>query len=121
MYEIDSNATLPTRRTRFSAAPARRWRARIRIATIIVTVAGVAIHVNLYYERHLYIYDLVGTEGVRSKGYGGMLMGHAEGIARRERCETAALACGLEREGALRLYEGRGYEKPSYGMRKALR
>jgi hypothetical protein len=40
---------------------------------------------------------------------------------RTERCETAALACGLEREGALRLYERRGYEKPSYAMRKALR
>ena len=31
------------------------------------------------------------------------------------------LACDLEREGALRLYERRGYEKPSYAMRKALR
>ena len=86
----------------------------------IVAVAGVAIHINLYYGRHLYVYDLVVREGARSKGYGAMLLDHVEGIARREGCETAALACGLEREGALRLYERRGYQKPSYAMRKAL-
>ena len=87
----------------------------------LVAVAGAAVHVNLYYGRHLYLYDLVVTEGARSKGYGKMLLAHVEGIARHERCETAALSCGLEREGALRLYERRGYEKPSYAMRKALR
>ena len=87
----------------------------------VVAVAGVAVHVNLYYGRHLYIYDLVVTEGARSKGYASLLMDHVEEVARREGCETAALACGLQREGALRLYERRGYVKPSYAMRKALR
>jgi GNAT superfamily N-acetyltransferase len=87
----------------------------------IVAVAGVAVHVNLYYGRHLYLYDLVVKEDARSQGCGGLLMDHVEEIARREGCETAALACDLEREGALRLYEGKGYQKPSYAMRKALR
>jgi GNAT superfamily N-acetyltransferase len=87
----------------------------------VVALAGVAVHVNLYYGRHLYIYDLVVKEDARSQGHGGLLMDHVEGVARREGCETAALACGLEREEALRLYEGRGYQKPSYAMRKALR
>ena len=86
----------------------------------VVAVAGVAVHVNLYYGRHLYVYDLVVKEDARSKGYGGLLTDHAEDIARREGFETAALACDLEREGALRLYESRGYQKPSYAMRKAL-
>ena len=90
-------------------------------ARVLVALAGDAVHVNLYYGRHLYVYDLVVKEDARSKGYGGLLMDHVEGIARREGCETAALACDLEREGALRLYEGRGYQKPSYAMRKALR
>ena len=90
-------------------------------AAEIVALAGVAVHVNLYYGRHLYVYDLVVKEDERSKGYGGLLREHVEGVARREGCETAALACDLEREGALRLYEGRGYQKPSYAMRKALR
>src|SRR5215213_9768652 len=73
-------------------------------AAEIVAVAGVAVHVNLYYGRHLYVYDLVVREGARSKGYGDLLMDHMEDIARREGCETAALACDLEREGALHLY-----------------
>ena len=87
----------------------------------IVAVAGVGVHVNLYYGRHLYLYDLVVKEDARSQGYGELLMDHVEGVARREGCETAALACDLERQGALRLYERRGYQKPSYAMRKALR
>ena len=87
----------------------------------LAAVAGVAVHVNLYYGRHLYIYDLVVTEGARSEGYGGLLMDHVEDLARRVGCETAALAVGLEREGARRLYERRGYLRPSYAMRKALR
>jgi GNAT superfamily N-acetyltransferase len=87
----------------------------------IVAVAGVGVHVNLYYGRHLYLYDLVVKEDARSQGYGGLLVDYVEGVARREGCETAALACDLEREGALHLYEGKGYQKPSYAMRKALR
>ena len=63
-------------------------------AAEIVALAGVAVHVNLYYGPHLFI---------------------------REGFETAALACDLEREEVLRLYERRGYQKPSYAMRKALR
>jgi GNAT superfamily N-acetyltransferase len=90
-------------------------------AAEIVAVAGVGVHINLYYGRHLYLYDLVVKEDARSQGCGGLLMDHVEGVARREGCETAALACDLEREGALRLYERRGYQKPSYAMRKALR
>src|SRR5215207_787284 len=46
----------------------------------IVAVAGVAVHVNVYYGRHLYVYDLVVTEGERSKGYGDLLMDHVEEI-----------------------------------------
>src|SRR5215208_7642873 len=40
----------------------------------VVAVAGVAVHVNIYYGRHLYVYDLVVREDARSKGYGGLLM-----------------------------------------------
>jgi ribosomal protein S18 acetylase RimI-like enzyme len=86
----------------------------------VVAVAGVAVHVNIYYGRYLYVYDLVVREGERSKGYGDMLMDHVEEIGRREGCQTAALAVSLDREGAQRLYERRGYQKPSYAMRKAL-
>ena len=65
----------------------------------LVAVAGVAVHVNIYYGRHLYVYDLVVREGERSKGYGDLLMDHVEDLGRREGCESAALAVSLDREG----------------------
>jgi len=40
----------------------------------VVAVASVAVHVNIYYGRQLYVYDLVVSEVERSKGYGGLLM-----------------------------------------------
>ena len=85
----------------------------------VVAVASVAVHINIYYGRYLSVYDLVVTEGERSEVYGGLLMDHVEEIG-RQGCETAALAVSLDREGAQRLYERRGYQKPSYAMRKAL-
>jgi GNAT superfamily N-acetyltransferase len=86
----------------------------------IAAVVGVQVLTNLYYERHLYVYDLVATEDARSAGHGGALMDHVEDLARREGCKYVALACGREREGALRFYERRGFERPGYSMRKAL-
>jgi GNAT superfamily N-acetyltransferase len=86
----------------------------------VAAVLGMQILINLYYERHAYIYDLVVSGGARSKGYGGLLMDHAEDLARREGCRYVALACGREREGALRFYEGRGYVRPGYSVRKKL-
>jgi GNAT superfamily N-acetyltransferase len=86
----------------------------------VAAVLGVQVLTNLYYERHAYVYDLVVAEDARSKGYGGVLLDHAEEFARAEGCRYVALACGREREGALRFYEGRGYERPGYSMRKAL-
>jgi GNAT superfamily N-acetyltransferase len=52
----------------------------------IVAAAGVQMLTNLYYERHLYLYDLVATEDARSAGHGGTLMDHVEKLARQEGC-----------------------------------
>ena len=93
----------------------------VRDSGEISAVLGMQVLTNLYYERHVYVYDLVVAEGARSRGSGGSLMDHIEDLARREGCTYVALACGREREGALRFYEGRGYERPGYSMRKALR
>lgn len=60
----------------------------------VVAVAGVAVHVNIYYGRYLYVYDLVVRESERSKGYGGLLMDHVEEIGRRQGCETCKLGPG---------------------------
>ena len=87
----------------------------------IVAVAGVQRLPNLYYGRHLYVYDLSVTAGARSKGPGEGLLRHVEGVARGEGCGYVALAYGRERDAALRFYEERmGYERPGYSMRKAL-
>jgi GNAT superfamily N-acetyltransferase len=86
----------------------------------VTAVAGMQVLTNLYYERHLYVYDFVATAGVRSKGHGAALMEHLERFARREGCKYVALACGREREGALRFYERFGFERPGFSMRKAL-
>ena len=87
----------------------------------VVAVAGVHVITNLYYERHLYVYDLVVTaEARRSKGHGAALMAHVDSFARGEGCKYVALACGKEREGALRFYERTGFESPGYSMQKAL-
>src|SRR3712207_1022715 len=40
----------------------------------VAAVAGVQVITNLYYERHLYLYDLVAKAGARSKGHGAALM-----------------------------------------------
>lgn len=93
----------------------------VRDSGEITAVLGMQVLTNLYYERHVYVYDLVAAEGARSRGSGGLLMDYVEDLARREGCSYVALACGREREGALRFYEGRGYERPGYSMRKALR
>jgi GNAT superfamily N-acetyltransferase len=91
-----------------------------RQAGELTAVAGVQVQINLYYERHLYVFDLVAAEGARSKGHGLALLEHVENFARREGCKYLALACGREREGALRFYERFGFERPGYSMRKAL-
>ena len=92
----------------------------IRDSGAIAAVAGVQVLTNLYYERHVYVYDLVTTAGTRSKGYGQALLRHVEDVARREGCKYVALACGREREDTLRFYERLGFERPGYSMRKAL-
>ena len=87
----------------------------------LAAVAGVQRLTNLYYGRHFYVYDLSVTEDARSRGHGERLLRHVEEVARGEGCGYVALACGREREGALRFHEDRmGYERPGYSMRKAL-
>ena len=87
----------------------------------IVAVAGVQRLTNLYYGRHLYVYDLSVAGDARSRGRGEELLRHVEGVAREEGCGYVALACGRERDAALRFYEDRmGYERPGFSMRKAL-
>jgi GNAT superfamily N-acetyltransferase len=88
----------------------------------IVALAGVGLGTNLYYGRHMWIYDLVTTATQRAKGFGQGLLEHVEEIARAEGCDVVALSSGLERRDAHRFYEQRmGYERASFTFRKSLR
>ena len=61
-------------------------------------------------------HDLLTKEGVRSGGYGDALMDHVEEFARAAGCEKAAPPAAASAK-ALRFYERRGFEGPSYAAR----
>lgn len=85
----------------------------------IEALAGIRVATNLYYGKHVWVYDLVTAGGVRSKGHGRMLLGHVEEIAVAEGCELVALSSGLQRIDAHRFYEEHmGYDKKSYCFTK---
>jgi GNAT superfamily N-acetyltransferase len=87
-----------------------------------VALAGMGLATNLYYGRYLWVYDLITTEGERSRGHGRLLLTHLEQIARDEGCDTIALASGLQRADAHRFYENHmRYERASYAFVKKLR
>ena len=64
----------------------------------IVAVAGVGVLTNSYYGRHVFVCELVTTEGSRSGGYGEALMACVEApatrAARRPRLPAVASAKG---------------------------
>lgn len=87
----------------------------------IVSLAGVIIRTNFYAKRHLFVYDLVTSASVRSKGNGRKLLRYVEEWGRKHDCETIGLDSGLQRKDAHRFYEDvMGYQKSSYAFRKNL-
>lgn len=84
-------------------------------------LAGIALLTNLYYGRHVWVYDLVTDESSRSRGHGRRLLGFVEALAREEGCTVAALASGLQRLRAHEFYrEKMGYAAVSWNFRKDL-
>jgi GNAT superfamily N-acetyltransferase len=86
-----------------------------------VALAGIAIRTNFYYGRFLYVYDLITSEKVRSRGHGKLLLEHLEELARLDGCQTIALSSGVQRSDAHRFYEDKmGYDRVSYVFKKTL-
>ena len=86
-----------------------------------LALAGIAIRTNFYYGKFLYVYDLITSESVRSKGHGKALLDHLEDLARSEGCQTLALSSGTQRVDAHRFYEDKmGYDRVSYVFKKEL-
>ena len=101
--------------------PARYRMFALRESGEILALAGVAVCVNLYHGRHLWVYDLVTVERARSRGYGAQLLRYLEALARDLGCERAALSSGFARVEAHRFYTDRmGYEKRSFVFVKDL-
>jgi GNAT superfamily N-acetyltransferase len=85
----------------------------------IQALAGIRVATNLYYGRHVWVYELVTTGGARSRGHGRALLGHVEDLAAAEGCEMVALSSGLHRTDAHRFYEQHmGYDRVSYSFTK---
>lgn len=81
----------------------------------LIAAAGIELCVNLYHGRHVWVYDLVTDEHVRSRGVGQLLLRHVEDFARTNGCERVSLASGLVRTEAHRFYQERmGYDRVSY-------
>lgn len=86
-----------------------------------VALAGVALRTNFYYNKYLYVYDLITSETERSTGHGKRMIDHLEQLARTEGCQTIALSSGLQRVEAHRFYEEKvGFERVSYVFKKTL-
>lgn len=87
----------------------------------IVAVVGFAILTNLYYQRHLWIYDLVTKASERSCGYGSAMLKYVEKLAQKDGCEMIALSSGLERTDAHRFYTDKaGFTKSSLVFKKLI-
>lgn len=81
----------------------------------VAAVAGVEILTNMYYGRHLWVFDLVTDADHRSRGFGHQLFQHLTEWATARDCETIALESGLQRERAHQFYEENvGMNRESY-------
>lgn len=87
----------------------------------VVAVTGVIQLTNLYYGKHIWVYDLITDESKRSLGYGEKLLSHIQSWSKEIGCDIVALSSGLLRQDAHRFYESKmGYTKSSYVFRKQI-
>ena len=87
----------------------------------IVSLAGIEVRVNLYLEKHVFVYDLVTCMNHRSKGYGEMLLHFVHEYARDRGAKYVSLESGLARTEAHRFYKDKmDYAITSYSFRKQL-
>ena len=80
----------------------------------LITYAGVSVQTNLYYNRHLYVFDLVSDEKYRSKGYGKMMLEYLDDYAKTCMCKNIVLSSSFEKEKAHGFYENNGFKRKSF-------
>ncbi|MFC7373598.1 GNAT family N-acetyltransferase [Fictibacillus iocasae] len=87
----------------------------------IRAAAGIAVLTNLYYGKHVWVYDLVTDNKARSKGFGYEMLAFLESFAAQNGCSCVALSSNFERVDAHRFYEDKaGYDRVSYVFKKNL-
>ena len=87
----------------------------------IYSVIGIIELTNLYYGKHIWVYDLITDINKRSSGYGEQLLSYIENIGKDNGCQTIALSSSLIRTDAHRFYDNKmGYNKASYCFIKTL-
>jgi len=91
----------------------------LREAGKLVSLAGVAVFTNLYFGRHVWVYDLVTTERERSKGHGKKILDYLEDFANKQGCNGIALSSGLHRIEAHNFYQNKmEYNKTGFVFQK---
>lgn len=86
----------------------------------LITYAGVALQTNLYYKRHLYVYELVTDEKYRGEKYGEMMLEYLNDYAKMGMCENIVISSDLEKDDAHRFYEKNGFSKKSFVFLKSV-
>ena len=88
----------------------------------LVAIAGFAIHFNLYEGKHLYLYDLVCDENLRSNGYGRQMIEQLQQVALEANCERIVLCSKFERVDAIRFYtEKLDFAKTKYVIERMIK
>lgn len=81
----------------------------------LAALAGVDILTNMYYGRHLWVFELVTDSDHRSRGFGTRLFEYLVEWAEAKGCDKIALSSALHREHAHRFYEDSvGMDRASY-------
>jgi len=86
----------------------------------IQTYAGVSIATNLYWKKHLFVYELVTKNKMRGNGYGHQMMNFLDDYAKMHKCEYIALTSGVQRTDAHRFYEREKFDKAGFTFLKGL-
>ena len=121
MRELRPHLTQEVYVARVKEMRARGYRLlALKVEGDIAVLAGVTFDLNLYWGRHLFVYDLVTAEKYRSKRYGKRMLGYIHNLALSEDCEAVALSSSFPREGAHLFYEREGYERTGYVFLKRL-
>jgi len=81
----------------------------------VVSYAGFVQAVNMYYGKHIWVYDLVTDEAKRGKGYGKILLSYLEEYGKSKGSERVALSSRFHMKPAHKFYEeGQDYDKIGY-------